>query len=106
MKLRIILEGHLYVDDEWEELKDKPWDSGVTPQQVLMHITKGMHPELKDSYDVETTKWAMEQFRLADGAVPRKLAVVVDYDYDIVDGFHRLTAAKILGINEIPYREL
>lgn len=105
MKLRILNEsaGYLFVDDEWEEIRNRPWDSGFTPEQVMAHITKGLHPELEGSYDVEATKWAMEQIRISDGNVQ---PVLVDVDLDVVDGYHRIAAAKILGMKKIPYKEI
>lgn len=91
----------LFVDDEYEEIKDVKWDSGLTPKQVIEHITTGAHPGIADSYDVRAIKHLMAQMK--SGNLP-KMAVTVDNDMEVIDGYHRIVAAKILGIEKIPYK--
>ena len=103
MKLNLLFEdvNFLFVDDEYEEIIDVPWDSGITPRQALEHITTKAHPEITGSYDVKAIRYLME--RMESGHLP-EMAVTVDDDMDIIDGYHRIVAAKILGIQKIPYK--
>ena len=94
----------LDVDDYWEDIKDVPWDSGYTPRQVVKCITMGECPTQAE-YDVKLVKHFVRQFKLYRNDLDR-WPVEVDHDRDIVDGFHRLTAAKILNIGMFPYRQI
>jgi ParB-like chromosome segregation protein Spo0J len=106
MKLHLLFEDHdnfLFVDDEFDEIANTPWDSGYTPQQILDHLTNGTNPELENSYDTKAIQHIIAIIKKS-GGVPPNMAVTVDDDMDVIDGYHRIVAAKILGIKKIPYK--
>jgi hypothetical protein len=88
--------GQLHVDDAFHEIINVTWDSGLTPRHILAGLA------IDGEYDLEAVRWWIDKLsHLA--SIPKDLAVEVDEDLDIVDGFHRLTAAKILDIEHFPF---
>lgn len=85
----------LDVSTAFETIKNVSWDSGYTPRQVYEHLAEG--ELMNNNYDVRSVKYHMQQLRAGNIQ-----SIEVD-DEGITDGYHRITAAKVLGIKGLPY---
>jgi len=95
----------------WEQNKAAAWDSGLTPQDLFNHYAYGDEyveqraAEDEDAArDVQSVGWWLEQFaswpRGSD--VPSEHDIFLDRDGEIVDGYHRMTAATLAGYDVFP----
>jgi len=87
----------------YAKYKNTKWDSGITPKMVVKHIESNgrLHKEIAGSDDLATVIAYTDIL----GKTPNAYPVLVDDD-DIVDGYHRLTAAYLIKMQDIPYNWL
>jgi hypothetical protein len=87
------------VADLWKRNKANAWDNGTSPEDVFRFIDDGV--PLHDESEVESVLWWLE--RLQDGRdLGEDEFIFTEADGEIVDGYHRLTAARLLGLKTFP----
>jgi len=85
----------LDVDTAFEAIKNVQWDSGFTPLQVYERLAE--NEPVDENYDIQSVRFHMKQ--LQSGNIQ---SIEVDDD-GITDGYHRIVAAKMLGLKGLPY---
>ena len=82
----------------WEANRYNEWDSGYTPDDVATEITGGEGYVDEDDYDYLSVSYWMDQIEEFQGKTwPKGWEIFVDETGEVVDGYHRLTAAIIVG---------
>jgi len=82
----------------WEANRYNEWESGYTPTDVAEEITGGEGYVDEDDYDYQSVSYWMHQIENFRGREwPEGWEIFVDENGEVVDGYHRLTAAIIVG---------
>jgi len=112
-----ILESHaqdsavLPLDDLWDNNADNSWES-LTPRNVYDHIANGdeyaeaiAEDDESARYDIDSVYHWMDQLRGYRGReeeIPEDWNIFVDSSGEVIDGYHRLTAAMVIGLRKYP----
>ena len=96
----------------WEQNKSNAWESGLTPEDValvFMYDNDAVWDQADEDdlakADVESVAWWIDTLRPFVGKeeeIPKRWNTFVDGSGEIVDGYHRITAAIVLGLDRFP----
>lgn len=91
----------------WSRNKSNTWESGLSPSDILADASGDIPivwPSDEEDADIASVTWWVGT--LGDYGspelVPNRLAIFVHRDDEIIDGYHRMTAAMILGWKRFP----
>jgi hypothetical protein len=105
--------GEIEVDVLWETFKESPWDCGTGLVWPIDFMPSGIFTPDADAdegyllalevHQATITHW-VAQFKPyvgLGGTIPLTWAIEYDGD-EVIDGMHRLTAAKVAGLKQLP----
>jgi len=109
------------VDEYYDKYKDTTWDCDdgeITLSDFVdntffcnygeymaghsMRTVGYWEAALKHEDTVKHCYSVLSEFKVLEKKVPRLYAVVIDHDGNLIDGFHRLVAAKMLDLKFLP----
>ncbi|HEY5657682.1 MAG TPA: GNAT family N-acetyltransferase [Myxococcota bacterium] len=94
----------------WEQNKDNPWDE-LTPEDVFNVFVHGddyteelLADDPAATQDMASVNWWLDQFAQwpTGSDVPPEHNMFIDEQGEVVDGYHRMTAAMIRGYDVFP----
>jgi hypothetical protein len=96
----------------WNKNKDPVWESGLTPEDVanaFIHDDDYVWAQVDEEelvrYDVESVAFWVDRLRKyvdKEKDIPARWNIFVDENGEIIDGYHRMTAAYIVGLRYFP----
>jgi hypothetical protein len=101
------------VDKEWDDRKANPWDCAdglIWPSDFLPgseYDEEDPPPDYKAAAEqhAATVRFWIDRltpYRGIEGQIPIEWSVTYNSDGELLDGMHRLTAAKIVGLKTFP----